>query len=127
MKILTLSLKTKWFELSKARIKTEEYREITPYWAARLTSNDIDLTFKEIYDGLHDLYLGYSEDSVFNVHGLWLKQFDLNRMTLGYPKSGDRERTVDFKHLGITIGEGKPEWGAIPGEIYFVIKHGEVL
>lgn len=32
-KELRLSLKTKWFEMTKAGIKTEDYREITPYLA----------------------------------------------------------------------------------------------
>ena len=29
---LQLSLKTKWFEMTKAGIKTEDYREINIYW-----------------------------------------------------------------------------------------------
>ena len=33
---LRLSLKTKWFEMTKAGIKTEDYRELSPYWARRL-------------------------------------------------------------------------------------------
>lgn len=34
---LRLSLKSKWFEMTKAGIKTEDYRDITPYWIKRLT------------------------------------------------------------------------------------------
>jgi len=33
---LQLSLKKQWFEMTKAGIKTEDYREITPYWIKRL-------------------------------------------------------------------------------------------
>jgi len=33
---LRLSLKTKWFEMTKAGIKTEDYREINEYWFKRL-------------------------------------------------------------------------------------------
>ena len=33
---LRLSLKKKWFDLTKRGIKPEDYREITPYWCARL-------------------------------------------------------------------------------------------
>jgi hypothetical protein len=36
MKNLQLSLKKQWFEMTKAGIKTEDYREITPYWVSRL-------------------------------------------------------------------------------------------
>lgn len=33
---LHLILKDEWFQLYKAGLKTEEYREITPYWCNRL-------------------------------------------------------------------------------------------
>ena len=36
MKILHLTLKKKWFDLIKSGQKTEEYREIKPYWTKRL-------------------------------------------------------------------------------------------
>jgi len=32
---LRLSLKTKWFKMTKAGIKTEDYREINDYWVIR--------------------------------------------------------------------------------------------
>ena len=31
MKNLQLSLKRNWFEMTKSGVKTEDYREITPY------------------------------------------------------------------------------------------------
>lgn len=34
---LQLSLKTKWFEMTKSGIKKEDYREINSYWITRLT------------------------------------------------------------------------------------------
>ena len=36
MKNLQLSLKKNWFEMTKSGLKTEDYREITPYWYGRL-------------------------------------------------------------------------------------------
>jgi hypothetical protein len=33
----------------------------------------------------------------------------------------DNERKLTFKNPKIRIGTGKPEWGAEPGEQYFVI------
>ena len=41
--------------------------------------------------------------------------------TLGYPKSDDAERRLEFKNPKIRIGTGRPEWGAEPGKKYFVI------
>jgi len=35
-KLLTLTLKKKWFDMILAGIKKEEYREIKPYWTKRL-------------------------------------------------------------------------------------------
>jgi hypothetical protein len=48
-------------------------------------------------------------------------------MILGYPKSTDTARIRRYKHAGIEIREGRQEWGAEPGKIYFVIKHGEQI
>jgi len=36
---LRLSLKSKWFEMTKSGIKKEDYREINSYWIKRLTSD----------------------------------------------------------------------------------------
>lgn len=36
MKTLNLPLKAKWYEMIESGIKTEEYREIKPYWTKRL-------------------------------------------------------------------------------------------
>ena len=41
---LRLSLKTKWFEMTKSGIKKEDYREINEYWIRRLTNCKTDLT-----------------------------------------------------------------------------------
>ncbi|BAP30116.1 uncharacterized protein CHSO_1079 [Chryseobacterium sp. StRB126] len=113
--------------MTKAGIKTEDYREINEYWIKRLTDNDIDLTVDEINAGLCALRDGYTEDHVYNCYGFWFKPFSINTMTLGYPKSTDTERILKLEHKGIEIREGNPEWGAEPGKIYFVIKHGKVI
>lgn len=36
-KKMVLTLKKKWFDLILSGVKTEEYREIKPYWTTRLT------------------------------------------------------------------------------------------
>jgi hypothetical protein len=46
---LRLSLKTQWFEMTKAGIKTEDYREINEYWVKRfLYHKESKLTVEEI-------------------------------------------------------------------------------
>lgn len=37
-KVLTLSVKKEWFDKIVSGEKTEEYREIKPYWASRLVN-----------------------------------------------------------------------------------------
>ena len=118
-KNLQMSLKTNWFEMTDQDGKTEDYREITPYWCKRFM-----------------LHFGKEEPTVFwktylmmwgNVDNMnfSFKQFDINTMTLGYPSKSDLSKIKVFKHAGIEIREGREEWGAEKGKIYFVIKHGK--
>lgn len=120
-KNLQLSLKTKWFEMTKSGEKKEDYREITPYWCKRFL-----LSFgKEKPTVFWETYLmmwGGVDNMNFSF-----KEFNINTMTLGYPNKDDKERIIQFEHAGIEIREGRPEWGAEPGKIYFVIKHGKKL
>lgn len=106
--------------MTKAGIKTEDYREINSYWIARLTEcfswdiNKFPLKLNE-------------NKNVINKGSLKPKAFSTNTMTLGYPSKGDTERILKLEHAGIEIREGNPEWGAEPGKLYFVIKHGKIL
>lgn len=118
MKNLQLSLKTKWFEMTKAGIKKEDYREITPYWVARLIEKDFAWDCKTIDDIKTHLFA--CPNGVF-------KKFTQNAMTLGYPKSGDTERILKLEHKGIEIRTGNTAWGAEADKLYFVIKHGDTL
>ena len=120
MSNLQLSLKKQWFDLTKAGIKTEDYRELNEYWTKRLTITKIDWsTPKEICDQIVSDFNNGTCTPLF-------KKFDSNIMTLGYPKSTDSERILKLEHKGIEIRTGNPNWGAEPGKIYFVIKHGEL-
>jgi len=78
MKNLQLSLKTKWFEMSKALIKKEDYREINQYWISRLIEKEFAHGCKNLEDIQHALFA--CPNGVF-------KKFTQNTMTLGYPKS----------------------------------------
>jgi hypothetical protein len=126
---LRLPLKKKWFNMHQSGEKPEDYREITPYWCSRLL----------LYNGKHKdrgfwerCYLHMFSREILKkffecetIHGITAKKFDFNVMTLGYPKSTDNDRVLKYEHKGIEIGHGKPEWGAEPDKLYFVIKHGK--
>lgn len=118
---LQLSLKTKWFEMTKAGIKTEDYREINPYWIARLTTIGEYTIKQNLVSSLeYHLKTDFLKNGIFKI-------FDINTMTLGYPKKDDTERTIKFEHAGIEIRTGNQEWGSEPNKLYFVIKHGKRL
>ena len=109
MKTLTRSLKKPWFNMIKSGEKKEEYREIKPYYTSRLTIQASDD---------YDLILSGEISATFQY-------FDRLVFTLGYPKADDTERRLTFKSPKIRIGTGKPEWGAEPGKLYFVITWSE--
>lgn len=133
MKTLRLPLKKKWFEMTKAGIKTEEYRELSYYWRLRLIDNvtlyalsnyvEKNIPFKEI--GV-DLNLRNATLECLQ-RDIVLKKFDTTTLTLGYPSNSDKERIIEFEQLSISIGHGKEEWGAEKDKLYFVIKHGKRL
>lgn len=124
---LQMSLKTQWFEMTKSGEKTEDYREITPYWVKRLTWMHEPMEKEDFDDFCNDL-LNPKNDSIVDILKYYLAEFayfKTNTMTLGYPSKNDKERILTLEHAGIEIREGRPEWGAEPGKIYFVIKHGK--
>lgn len=129
---LQLSLKTKWFEMTKSGLKTEDYREINKYWFERLVFQHekvfkycTGVNYKSLDKDLLELYIQriFTEKSFM----VGFKPFNTNTMTLGYPKSSNSERILKLEHKGIEIGYGCEEWGAEPNKLYFIIKHGKQL
>ena len=117
---LRLPLERKWFTMTLSRIKPEDYRELTAYWYARLCLYDGKKKSKKFWE------FAALNSMDFDTSKISFQVFDSNVLTLGYPKSTDSNRIVTRKHNGIEIRTGNPKWGAVPGKLYFVIKHGEV-
>lgn len=123
---LQLSLKTKWFEMTKKGIKKEDYREINEYWFKRLIFN-----YKKVFrycTGHEWDSCQFRDEYIKLIIGkkrtmIAAKPFEYNIMTLGYPKKDDSSRIFKIKHKGIEIRTGNPGWGAEPNKIYFVIIH----
>lgn len=101
VKILHLPLKAKWYEMQERGEKTEEYREITPYWCKRFTGHD-SLLFSYRY--------GYEQANV--------KGYTHVLFRYGYTK-----RCFIHRIDSITIGRGNPEWGAPTDRDVFIIRH----
>ena len=103
MKTLILPLRKKWYDMIATGEKPEDYRETTEYWKKRLC-----------------VLLADYVDRFFRI-----KHFDAVTFTLGYPRKDDVARRMTFKIKKISVGYGRPEWGAKEGIKYFVIKLGE--
>ena len=131
MSNLQTSLITKWFEMTKAGIKKEDYREITPYWCNRLLlykgSKKPQLFWENNFYAVKNCDIEKFIYKYQNIGIISFCKFEFNIMTLGYPKTTDTSKILKLKHEGIEIRTGNPDWGAEPGKIYFVIKHGELL
>lgn len=114
---LTLQLKRMWFNMIRAGVKLEEYREIKPHYIRQW------IKFKPLKNDLiKDYKQGFDEGEIEGAKNeLLFLNFDKLVFTLGYPKTGDASRRLEFKNPKIRIGEGRPEWGAEPGKLYFVI------
>ena len=103
---LYLALKKKWYRFTEYGYKLEEYRDINEYWVKRLTC-------EKHFESVEQLL---SKPVKF-------KEFSSVVLTLGYPEKDDASRHLEKQIDRITIGEGRFEWGAIPGKKYFVIKY----
>lgn len=101
MKILYLPLNKEWYEMIERGDKREEYREFTRYWISRLCRN-------VVFDGA--TCVEFIE-----------KDFDAVYFSYGYTK-----RRMLWECKGITIGQGRKEWGA-PDHETFIIELGKRL
>jgi len=97
--VLHLNLKRKWFQMIYAGYKDEEYRKISPYWS-KIFSDKIKIRGRHYIP--HDIIICFSN---------------------GYSKNRDQFLA---NCIGLDIREGRPEWGAIPGEKYFCLHIGKI-
>ena len=90
-KVLTLNVSKQWFNMIVADEKTEEYREIKPYWIKRLTTNcevEYDVALETYFGKVlyrpytHVLFInGYRKDSP-------RIEKEIKSITIGKPKKG---------------------------------------
>lgn len=107
-KVLHLSVKKQWFDMISAGEKTEEYREIKPYWIQRLTIGYFEVAMNVTLDDI--LYVKASYRPF--THVLFKNGY--------YDDSPKVEKEIE----SITIG--KPKKGLCPGKWldheFFIIK-----
>ena len=119
-KVLTLTISKQWFDKIASGEKTEEYREIKPYWVARLfhnNSNIVDVqNLASALAGRTDLLKKY-----IDAQRIVLKHYTHVLFINGYRKDSQRvEKEIE------SIGIGKPKKGMCPDEWldteFFIIK-----
>lgn len=115
--ILHLPLKSEWYNLIESGTKTEEYREIKPYWIKRLCT-------KETISKLNVDSISNDRKALMTLYGMNIiqfKNFNKVKFTYGYTK-----KSMTFEVINITIGKGRKEWGAMD-DLLFIIKLGNRL
>nr|DAK59980.1 MAG TPA: hypothetical protein [Caudoviricetes sp.] len=119
-KVLTLTVSKQWYDMIVSCVKTEEYREVKPYWIARLfqdNSNIVDVrNLASALAGRTDLLKKY-----IDAQRIVLKQYTHVLFINGYRKDSQRvEKEIE------SIGIGKPKKGMCPDEWldteFFIIK-----
>jgi hypothetical protein len=126
MKTLNLTLKRHWFDLILRGEKTEEYREIKPYWVNRILMFDDFLTQKEKNEAvsfllMHPLCKERIYERMSDIP-MSFRHYDQIKFRNGYAKDAPTF-TVPLKE--ITIDTGRLEWGAEEGKYYFVLRLGK--
>lgn len=121
--LLNLILKTKWFDMIKSGEKTEEYRDVKPFYISRFFIPG-DLLYHKQYNGL--------SVKEFTISKLKEKINSINNETLRYKPfkyvkfhKGYTNETMTFEIDDIKIGYGQEKWGAEKDKEYFVIKLGK--
>ena len=99
--MITLPIKKRWYDMILDRTKLEEYRGITGYYVTR---------FRNLFC-CHDLRQVIEDGRTAYV-----------ALRNGY--RADSPTIYIMASLG--MGEGRPEWGAKPGEEYFILRIHEV-
>ena len=98
---LILPIKGKWFYMILSGIKTEEYREIKPYWEKRFGK-----------------YFGRFYDFSGEIPTIaWNKQ----KKDIIFRNGYGRNKPEFTAECSISEGYGKEEWGAESGTKYYVL------
>lgn len=101
--MLILPIKQKWFNMILSGEKPEEYREIKPYWIRRILN-----------------VMGFPEEHWEDIKECLIKMNTLRDFDVLF-RNGYGNCVPEFiAECSISIGRGREEWGAVPGEDYFI-------
>lgn len=118
MKVLYLPLKKEWYEMIESGEKKAEYRILSCHWICRLLRQGDGSKINRTESLL------YAFDAAIITNRLRIKFFkfadyDAVRFSYGYT-----QRTMTYRIKKISVGRGRPKWGAPVGKDVFIIKLG---
>lgn len=113
---LVLPIKKKWFDMICEGIKTEEYREIKPYYEVR---------FQNLFGAIlvePTSIFGEKEYQLLQGNAVpeEIREEPIQEIIFrnGYGKDAPELKL----NCSLDIGEGKEEWGAEKGKQYFILR-----
>lgn len=110
--MLILPIKKKWFDMIASGEKKEEYREIKPYYKTRFYNAVKEVLDKETFAQQVSALVLYDNTVMIDVI-----------FRNGYSKNSPQ---IKCKCLFKGKGQGKEEWGAEPGKVYYILEILEV-
>lgn len=124
---LHLNLKKKWFDMILSGQKTEEYREIKMFWLTRLVDFKYETEWQVLDEILCDMKNPIRHKSTIELmeyFNIKFREFDSITFSNGYSKNRPQFE-IELKYIYMSVG--LPDWGAKDGEIYFVLKLGNII
>lgn len=110
---MILPIKKKWFDMILSGQKTEEYREIKPYYETKF----MNLFGIIICDG-----------QFVKCSDIGLSECQKDEIQTIVFRNGYRKDSPSFTaKCMLAVGVGKEEWGAEKDKTYFVLKIHEIL
>ena len=111
--MLTLPIKKKWFDMIMSGEKTEEDREIKPYYTVRFQK----IVAPWASDKQHFWDRLFEEECKCGWYDCESDQFEV-LFRNGY----SAHSPAVVATVTLRIGQGKPEWGAEAGKDYYVMR-----
>ncbi len=108
--MLILPIKKKWFDMISRGEKKEEYREIKRYWDVRFLKA-----------------IGFTESKFEDIKESLKKKECSKGIIVTFRNGYSKDSPEIVARCLLSIGEGKAEWGAEPGEKYYVLRIERIL
>lgn len=122
--VLFLVQKEPWFSMTKSGLKKEEYREIKPYYTSKWLDPYDKYLSATLLNALRvqTIQNKFLIEDVNDILTNLQTKYHTVHFSNGMPKRGTSpEKHIEFRNPKIRISEGRPEWGAEPHKLYFVI------